>query len=429
MIAALALATALTFLRVYLGFATSGLPLVFYFPAIVVTTLVAGLEFGIAAIAGSLLLAWFFFAVPAFTWQIPVRGELAALAFWLMVSSLLAALSVLLRTSLRQLFYNEMRYRHLVELTSDIVWITDAEGRALGPNDVFARITGMQWPDYGGRKWLKAIHEDDRLALMPEGVGANEYHEVEFRLSHAPSGEWRWFRSRAVAIKTPEGGITEWITAMRDVHEPRLARERNAILLGESRHRLMNLITIIGALAKSSRPDHAQPNGEAQEFLARFLGRLHALGAAADLALKGDNRVMDLDEAIRATLAPFKEGNNRIAIAGPPVVLPQEAGGSIALAMHELATNALKYGALSVPEGTVSLTWSATRAGGNERVEMVWSETGGPVVHPPKKEGYGSRVIRAAVSRGNDGRVDVAYAPEGVRCELGFTQPASGVTR
>jgi PAS domain S-box-containing protein len=425
LLAPLALATALTYLRVFAGFGSSGLPLIFYFPAIIATTLIAGLDFGIAAIAGSLLLVWFLFAPPPLTWQLLTRDQTATLVLWAVVSAILACLSFLLRTALRQLFYNEMRYRNLVELTSDIVWVTDRDGRAFVPNDAFARITGMKWPDYGGRKWLNGIHEDDRLALMPSGARADEYHEVEFRLMDAATGDWRWFRSRAVAIKSPQGDIVEWITAMRDVHEPRLARERNAILLGEARHRLKNLIAIIAALATSSRPPRPETNSQSEAFLQRFLGRLHALGAAADLALAGDNRVMDLGEAIEATLAAFSEGNSRIEISGPRAVLGQEAGGSIALAVHELATNAVKYGSLSVPEGTVSLTWSVTPLGENERVDIVWKEAGGPSVRPPEKEGYGGRVIRAAVSRGREGRADIAYAPEGLSCELSFLQPAN----
>jgi PAS domain S-box-containing protein len=424
LLAPLALATALTYVRVLLGFGSTGLPLIFYFPAIIVTTLIAGLDFGIAAIVGSLLLVWFLFAPPPLTWQPLTRDQAATFVLWVIVSAILACLSFLLRTALRQLFYKEMRYRHLVELTSDIVWVTDAEGRALAENDAFARITGMQWPDYGGRKWLKGIHEDDRPTLMPSGARAAEYHEVEFRLKDAASGDWRWFRSRAVAIKTPEGETVEWITAMRDVHEPRIARERNAILLGEARHRLKNLIAIIAALATSSRPPRGESNPQSEEFLKRFLGRLHALGAAADLALAGDNRVMELGEAIEATLAAFSAGNARIEISGPRAILGQETGGSIALAVHELATNAVKYGALSVPEGSVSLSWSVTPLGENERIEIVWKETGGPSVNPPDKEGYGYRVIRAAVARGREGRAEILYTPEGLSCELSFVQPA-----
>ena len=425
LIAALAAATALTYLRLVLGFGSAGIPLAFYFPAIAVTTLAAGLDFGAAALLGSLILVWFLFVTPVLTWQLPTWDQTATLVVWTIVSAILVVFAYVLRVSLRQLSYNEKRYRSLVEVTSDIVWVTDDRGHSYAPNDAFSRITGMQWPEFAGRKWLKGIHEEDRQSLMPSGARADEYHEIEFRLWDATSRDWRWFRSRAVAIKSPQGEITEWITTMRDVHAPRLARERNAIILGESRHRLKNLIAIIDALAKSSRPRTVQKGSDVEAFLERFLGRLNALGTAADLALAGDHRVMELGEVIRATLAPFSEGNHQIAISGPPAVLAQDAGGSIALALHELATNAIKYGALSVPQGSVSLFWSIEPDAEGVRVCITWSESGGPPVVPPEKEGYGTRVVRAAASHGREAHVKIEYAPAGLVCRLSFIQSAS----
>jgi two-component sensor histidine kinase len=256
--------------------------------------------------------------------------------------------------------------------------------------------------------------------LIPEGVKADEAHQVEFRLWDAKANDWRWFRSRAVAIYDSNGEITEWITAMRDVHEPRLARERTNIVLGESRHRLKNLITIIDALAKSSA-GRAASNPDTDAFLKRFLGRLHALSAAADLALVGNNRFIELSAVIQATLAPFAEGQHLIRVDGPDLILQQETGGSIALAVHELATNALKYGALSSSSGTVSLTWDVINTPDGERVTVTWKEHGGPAPQKPEREGFGTRVIRAAPAREREGKVDFEYPADGLLCRIAFT--------
>jgi two-component system CheB/CheR fusion protein len=306
-------------------------------------------------------------------------------------------------------------------VTSDIVWVTDGDGNVYSANPAWSRITGVAWPEFGGLKWAQSVHEEDRPLLAPTNSGAPDFHQAEFRLWDAASNDWRWFRSRAVAIASSDGEIEEWITAMRDVHEPKLARERAAIMLGESRHRLKNLVTIIDALAKSSRPA-TNSNAETDAFLKRFLGRLHALGAAADLALAGDNRIMDLGAAARATLAPFTEGHRHIQISGPDTILSQETGGSVALALHELATNAIKYGALSVPDGSVSLTWETTPVADGEQVVIIWKEHGGPPPKPPEKVGFGTRVIRAAASRERDGKVDLDYPETGLCCRLSFTQ-------
>src|SRR5665213_2404443 len=418
----LAIATLLTYLRLLTGFGSAGVPLVFYFPAIIATTLTAGLRFGAASLAATLLLVWFLFAPPMLTFLAPTHDQIVTLVLWALVSGILICLAYFLRLSLQQLSRNEARYRKLVAVTSDIVWVTDGDGNVHMANPAWSRITGVAWPDFSGLKWAQSVHEEDRRLLMPSSGGVPDFHQAEFRLWDAASNDWRWFRSRAVGITSPDGGIEEWITAMRDVHEPRLARERAAIMLGESRHRLKNLVTIIDALAKSSRPAAGNSTSETDAFLKRFVGRLHALGAAADLALAGDNRIMDLGAAARATLAPFTEGNQHIEISGPDTILSQETGGSVALALHELATNAIKYGALSVPDGSVSLTWEATPVAGGEQVVITWKEHGGPLPKPPEKSGFGTRVIRAAASRERDGQVEIDYPADGLFCRLSFTQ-------
>ncbi len=417
----LAIATLLTYLRLLTGFGSAGVPLVFYFPAIIATTLTAGLRFGAVSLAATLFLVWFLFVPPMLTFHGPTRDQIVTLVLWTLVSGILVCLAYFLRLSLRQLSRNEARYRKLVAVTSDIVWVTDGDGHVHMANPAWSRITGVAWPNFSGLKWAESVHEEDRPLLAPSSSGAPDFHQAEFRLWDANSNDWRWFRSRAVGITSPDGQIVEWITAMRDVHEPKLARERAAIMLGESRHRLKNLVTIIDALAKSSRPA-GNSTPETDAFLKRFVGRLHALGAAADLALAGDNRIMNLGAAARATLAPFTEGHSHIQISGPDTILSQETGGSVALALHELATNAIKYGALSAPDGSVSLTWETAPVADGERVVITWKEHGGPPPKPPEKPGFGTRVIRAAASRERDGQVEIEYPADGLYCRLSFTQ-------
>ncbi len=422
LILSLAIASGLTYLRLAGGLGSAGVPLVFYLPAIIATTLVAGAEIGIAALALSLLLVWVLFTPPALTWHLPSRDQSVTLGLWAVVAGIIVWLSGFLRSSLQELSRNELRYRKLAEVTSDIVWITDEKGHSHAANTAFTRVTGLSWPDTGGHKWLKAIHEEDRAAIVPNAKRAEDYHQVEFRLWDATAKEWRWYRSRAVAIKTPQGEIVEWITAMRDVHQPKLARERTAIIVGESRHRLKNLVTIIESIAKGSQRKSDKTNPETVAFVERFVGRLRALGTAADLALAGQHQIMDLRDVVKATLEPFMEESEQIHMSGSSLVISQETGGSVALAIHELATNAIKYGALSVPGGFVSLSWIDAPEGDNQKVTLLWKERGGPPVTAPSREGYGSRVIRAAASRERDGRVAIDYQPDGLQCELSFAQ-------
>jgi len=420
LVGALVVATVLTDFRVRFGMSAGGMPLLFYLPAIILITLTTGLRVGIASLVLTDLVVWYIFLPPTFGFELLSHTQIVTMSLWTIISGLLVAICYFLRVSLQQLWRSEARYRKLVGVTSDIVWVTDGGGHIHFPNDSWSRITGMEWPAFKGRNWLSSIHEEDRPALIPEGVKEDEAHQVEFRLWDSKASDWRWFRSRAVAIYDSKGEITEWITAMRDVHEPKLARERASIMLGESRHRLKNLITIIDALAKSSA-GRAANNPDTDAFLKRFLGRLHALSAAADLALAGNNQFIELSAVVQATLAPF-EGSH-IEIEGPQLVLQQETGGSIALAIHELATNALKYGALSSPNGSVSLSWDVIPTSNGERLTITWKEHGGTPPRQPEREGFGTRVIRAASARERDGKVDFEYPADGLLCRIAFTQP------
>jgi PAS domain S-box-containing protein len=421
LVGAIATATLITMLRLQMGLGSSGVPLVFFLPAVIVVALVAGLEYGLAALAISIAIVWFVFIPPPFTFQIPPRTQTITFALWSVVSVPLVALAFALRASVQLLLRSEQRYRQLVSVTSDVVWITDGDGNVHRPHPSWTRVTGMQWPSYRNHGWLQAVHEGDRAALNP--AGPDGYHSVEFRLWDEAAGDWRWFRSRAVALVGPDGKIEEWVTTMRDAHDAKLAQERSELLLGEGRHRLKNLVTIIDALAKSSRQRTNSDNPDLDAFLKRFLGRLHALGAAADLVLAGQHLSVEIGAMIRATLAPFMEENaNRFRIDGPAIQLSEPTGGGLALAVHELATNAIKYGALSAPEGYVSITWSCASVPDGERVIIEWKEHGGPVPVAPEKEGFGSRVIKSVPAREKNGEVLTEYQPDGLYCRIAFVK-------
>jgi len=415
LVGALAIATLITALRLQLGLGTSGVPLVFYLPAILAVTLVAGWEFGVAALVLSIAIVWYVFIPPVYSLGIS-QPQIVTLALWSLVSGLLVATAHSLRVSLQASLRNEMRYRRLMAVISDIVWVTDAEGRVREAHPAWTRATGQAWPDYRGLRWADAVHEEDRLKLMPDPAADN--HLADFRLRDA-SGDWRWYRGRAVALRGPGGEIEEWITAVRDVHESKLARERDEIVIGEARHRLKNLVTIIDALAKNSRRRGAEPNLELEAYLKRFLGRLHALGAAADLVLAGQHQYVEIGAVIRAALAPFMEENaESFRLNGPDLTLSEATGGSLALAIHELATNAIKYGALTTQEGLVTIDWATE----GDRVTIAWKEHGGPVPVPPAREGFGGRVIKSVPAREKNGEVIVEYPPDGLYCRIAFTK-------
>ncbi len=154
--------------------------------------------------------------------------------------------------------------------------------------------------------------------------------------------------------------------------------------MNELRHRTKNLVAIIQAIARQTMRQSATND----EFDTRFTGRLDALGRSLDLRIDGDWRGARLDELVRQQLAPFGDlDGDRIAAQGPPIELNPEAARNIGLALHELATNASKYGALSVPEGRVALHWKLTRGSAPSRFIMTWREVNGPMVTAPEHRG------------------------------------------
>lgn len=189
------------------------------------------------------------------------------------------------------------------------------------------------------------------------------------------------------------------------------AEERALLLAQEMRHRLRNLMGLVMAISHQT----GRQSANLQDFLERFDGRMEALSAA--LAQEGGapegSPGGDLDTLITRVLAPF--GHERCNLLGPALPVPAAAAAAVALVLHELATNAVKYGALSVPEGRVTIEWRQGDAG----VEIDWQEIGGPTVVEPATRGFGSRLIQSAFAQAQ-GEARLIYAKTGVQCRMRF---------
>ena len=296
---------------------------------------------------------------------------------------------------------------------NDQVFMANAAGEPT------AMLEGTGWRPHSSEAWLQSIHPEDR-AYWPI-AGADEPQRAEVRLRDA-NGDWRWHRVRATPVRNTSGRIREWIGTLHDIHDQKLASEHRDLVIEELRHRLKNLVTVIDALAKNSRRSEDDEPGVAK-FLQRFLGRLHALGAAGDLVLAGNRVSIEAHALVKATLAPFMSENaQRISVGGPSIMLSEDFGAGLGLAVHELATNALKYGALSAPEGNVSFTWSVTPEGDMQNIAFEWKEHGGPTPTPPAKPGFGTRMIKHVAVREKSGRVDIDYLPDGLLCRIAFVR-------
>jgi len=287
----------------------------------------------------------------------------------------------------------------------------------------------------------EAVRAAVARALDPEGDGRLA---VEHRCPRpGADGRPRWFRSVGQARFSPGGGrrrsrATRLVCTSIEVTEQRAAAERQALLVAELNHRVKNTLAVVLALAEQTQratggggpvdgaavpPPAAR--GERPRFHADFQARLLALSRAHDLLTRGAWQATGLADLARAALAPFDglgEGGAppRIEAGGPPVLLAPEPALALAMALHELATNASKHGALSRPEGRVSLAWeSAPEGTGGPALDIAWTETGGPpLAGPPTRRGFGLRLLERALARQLGGEVALGYPSAGFTFRL-----------
>ncbi len=295
-----------------------------------------------------------------------------------------------------------------------IVFLNRRIGALLGyPEDAMPGLTDV-------------LHPDDLPALAAYrkrvgNIGEGETLSFEYRVRDA-HGDWRWFATRDTLLSCDKDGKPAFVVgSASDVTEQKQAEEHKDVLLHEMQHRTRNLTTLIDAIARQSMPTGVPA---VESYYKTFIARLRALFGAAEIVMLSQERRADLGEILKAALSPFSaDTGERLRVEGPVVRLQEHTAASVALAIHELATNAMKYGALSTSDGQVSLLWKARPKDNAAHVEIVWKESGGPPVISPSREGFGSRVIRYATSRERDGSVVLAYEPSGVTCTIGFTTP------
>ena len=221
----------------------------------------------------------------------------------------------------------------------------------------------------------------------------------------------------ATPIRDDKGQIIEWFGMNFDITERKHQEERIKLLLREVNHRAKNLLSLVLVIARQTA---AANTGE---FLNRFSERIMALAASQDLLVGGEWKGVELKDLVSSQLAHFKDLiGTRIVLEGPSVIVQASKTEPLGMAIHELATNAGKYGALSASEGRVTITWGFEHAnnGGDETFTISWREQDGPPIAPPSKKGFGSTVLGFLTETSLQGKVDLEFAKTGlfwrVRC-------------
>ncbi len=267
------------------------------------------------------------------------------------------------------------------------------------------------------------FHPDDRehmwarvaKALDPDGDGR---YDVEYRVKQL-DGSWRWLSAWGLVEFEGQGAERKPVAisgASRDLTERKHAEELQRLLGNELNHRVKNSLATVQSIANQT----LRGADNIETARAALDARVVALAAAHDLLTERSWAGADLAQLVARAIAPFVTA--QILVDGPSLDVSPSHALTLSLALHELATNAAKYGALSRSEGRVALRWSVQ----DDRLDLDWHESGGPHVVPPSRRGFGSRLIETALARELDGQTRLEFAPDGVRCRIAVVLAATG---
>jgi len=251
------------------------------------------------------------------------------------------------------------------------------------------------------------------IALKREVLASGEAKRAEVPLEDAPG--MRWHDLHIEPLRNESGDVVGLTCASVDVTERKEGEAHLRLLLRELTHRSKNLLAVIQAMARQT----ARHAGSIEGFLTQFGARLQALAASHDLLVRESWYGASLGELIRSQLGGYLDGStNQVSIEGPALALKPEAAQNLGLALHELAVNAAKYGALSVPNGRVSITWSQRDGRDDGSIDLDWKERAGPKVKTRRKKGFGSMVIERNLVRALDAEVNLEFDPNGLHCHI-----------
>ncbi len=231
-------------------------------------------------------------------------------------------------------------------------------------------------------------------------------------------GTESWYDLTVHPLTDGHGGITGVIGGTVDITRYKDQEARIRLLMRELTHRSKNLLTVIQAIMRQT----AANSVSLEDFEARFSARLQSLAGSHDLLVREDWQGASMRELVQSQLGHYSDrAESRIELSGRPLQIQPDAAQHIGMALHELATNAAKYGALSTPDGKVAISWRVNPAAdGTPLCTLEWVETGGPAVERPSRRGFGRVVIERTVARALGGEVRVDYAASGLRWTLEF---------
>jgi PAS domain S-box-containing protein len=362
----------------------------------------------------------------AYRWMnaraIPLRDATGAIQKWLGMN-----IDIDVRKQLEEaVLDNERRMRALVEGVPQLLWRARLAGDWFWASPQWSAFTGRIGQDSHGTGWLDFVHPDDVAAVTSAWALAQDSggFDVEHRLRHH-DGAYRWFSTRALPIRDDRGRIVEWLGTSNDIDALRQAQDRQEVMVAELQHRTRNIIAIVQSLAEKT----IDGANSLEAFEHRFNDRLSALARVQSLlahATAGQRVTFGdlLDSELTALGAFHRDGVADSLILDGPHDVPLRSGAvqSLALALHELATNAVKYGALKGRGGKLSVLWEVERDDdGILWLNVDWRESGvtlPPVAARTRPGGYGRQLIERALPYQLGAKTSYAFTNDGVHCRI-----------
>ncbi len=318
---------------------------------------------------------------------------------------------------------SEARFREMADFAPMMVWVTGPDGACTFLSRSWHAFTGQDPAEGLGFGWLEMVHPEDRPvaeATFRDASARAAPFRLDYRLRRAGGG-WAWAIDAAAPRLGPDGAFHGYIGSVIDITERRNAEERRELMARELDHRAKNALAVVQAALRLT------PKHDAAAFAAAVEGRVATLARAHGVLAEGRWQGASLRAVAEAELAAFLGAPGKAApaatIDGPEVLLAPAAVQAVSMALHELATNATKYGALSAPGGRLEVAWSLDAAAGLLR--LAWRERGGPRLPegPPPRRGFGTRVVAATVEGQLGGRMTREWRPEGLACLIELPLP------
>lgn len=347
------------------------------------------------------------------TWQI---------AFYVTIAILLIAISSILVSALIQSLHvtaavqkdaaaKSLLLQEILEYSPDLIFVKDRQGRyshtnkatlsVMGRDNAIGRSDAEIYPGAIARR----IAQDDQAALgSPTAVTYEEHLPAD------ENGVRQFYLTTKVAIRDAAGQVTGLLGISKNITDRKEAEEKQRLMINELNHRVKNTLSVLHSVALQSFK-----GGDAAQ-LAAFEGRLQSMSFAHDILTRQSWSGARLNDIVESSLTPFCGGNpGRCIRKGPVVALSPAAALAISMVLHELSTNAVKYGALSVEGGRVELSWALSEDG---RLDITWREQGGPPVARPSRTGFGTKLIQRSFSFDPDAAVALDFPVTGLTCTV-----------